>query len=205
MCKGLIAKKLGMSRVFLENGEAVAVTYLQIEPNAVIRVKTVEKDGYNAVVQGIEPRMVRTRKGNEHTKYRFQKEWRMDSLEGVEAGKTAYTAGDMPAETIVTVTGTSKGKGFQGVVRRHHFAGGPASHGSTFHRRTGSIGMRALPGRVHKGKRMPGHMGHETVTVRQRPVIVSDPTKGIIGVKGPVPGPNGAAVYLTVESSPVSK
>lgn len=201
---GIIAKKVGMSRIFLENGEAVAVTYLQVQPNSIVRTKTEEKDGYNAVVLGVEPKKWKTRKGNEHTRYRVQKEWRMESLDGLEAGKE-FNADVMKEQTVVTVSALSKGKGFQGVVKRHKFHGGPKTHGSHHHRRPGSVGMCEYPGRVLKGKKMPGQMGGGTVTIRGRSVLVCDNEKGIIGVKGPIPGPNGGFVYLTVESSPDSE
>ncbi|PIR52987.1 50S ribosomal protein L3 [Candidatus Peregrinibacteria bacterium CG10_big_fil_rev_8_21_14_0_10_49_10] len=198
---GLIAKKIGMTRVFLENGESVAVTYLQVEPNTVVRTKSKEKDGYNAVVLGVGAKKWKTRKGKEHTRYALQKEWRVESLEGLEPGK-ALALESVPEKSLVTVCATSKGKGFQGVVKRYGFAGGPGGHGSHFHRRPGSVGMRTWPGRVLKGKRMPGHMGGDTITLRSCPVLVCDSEKGILGIKGPVPGPNGGFVYLTVESSP---
>ncbi|MEK7590772.1 MAG: 50S ribosomal protein L3 [Patescibacteria group bacterium] len=197
---GLIAKKLGMSRVFLPTGEAVPVTYLQCEPNTVVRTKTKEKDGYNAVVLGVGAKAWRSRKGKEHTRYRLQKEWQLETLDGMEAGKQV-TAEMLPVDTLVTVIATSKGKGFQGVMRRHHFAGGPATHGSHFKREPGSVGMRAQPGRILKLHKMAGHMGHERVTLQHRPIVTSDPAKGIVGIKGPVPGPNGAHVFLTIEES----
>lgn len=197
---GLIARKVGMSRQFLPSGEAVAVTYLKIEPNVVVRTKTTEKDGYNAVVLGIEAKEWKSRKGKTHTRYAVQKEWAVESLDGLEPGKT-ITAEAVPAESMVTIAGVSKGKGFQGVVRRFHFAGGPASHGSHMKREPGSIGMRTDPGRIFRGRHMAGHMGHDAITIRHRPVVTSDAAEGIVAVKGAVPGPNGAAVYLTLESS----
>ena len=103
---------------------------------------------------------------------------------------------------MVTINGVSKGKGFQGVVRRHGFGGGPASHGSHFKREPGSIGMRTDPGRVFKGHPMAGHMGLETLTLKHRAIIVSDSDKNLVAVKGPVPGPAGSHVFLTLESSP---
>jgi len=200
MPQGLIAKKVGMSRLFLENGEAVPVTYLQVEPNIVVRTKTEERDGYNAVVLGIGAKKWKTRKGNEHTRYELQKEWKVDSLEGLDPGKEV-TAADIPVESLVTISGVSKGKGFQGVIKRHGFHGGPATHGSHSHRRPGSVGMCAFPGRVMKGKKMPGQMGNQTVTLKRRPVVFCDPEKGILCIKGPVPGPNGAHLYVTIEPS----
>ena len=201
MTNGLIAKKVGMSRIFLEDGEVVPVTYLRVEPNTIVRTKTAEKDGYNAVVLGIQAKKWKTRKGKEHTKFARQKEWKMETLEGVEAG-TQVTVESIPAQSVVSITGISKGKGFQGVVKRHGFAGGPASHGSHMKRAPGSIGMKEFPGRVKKGQRMAGRMGGDTVTLLHRSVVISDPEKGILGVKGPIPGSNGSAVFITIESLP---
>lgn len=201
MPQGLIARKVGMSRVFLESGEEVPVTYLEVEPNTVVRTKTKEKDGYAAVVLGVGAKQWRSRKGKEHVRYRVQKEWKVESLDGLEAGKQ-ITAEAIPEKSLVTITGVSKGKGFQGVMKRHHFSGGPATHGSHFKREPGSVGMRTEPGRILKGHPMAGHMGHEQVTVHRRPVVTNDTKNGVIAVKGPVPGPNGAHVFLTLESPP---
>ena len=101
----------------------------------------------------------------------------------------------------VKVSGISKGKGFQGVVKRHHFTRGPMSHGSHHHREPGSVGMREEPGRILKGKRMPGHMGGDQLTLKHRPIMTCDPKAGVFAVKGPVPGPSGTAVYVTIEPS----
>ena len=199
MAVGLIARKVGMSRQFLPSGEAVPVTYLQVEPNTVVRMKTTEKDGYNAVVLGIEAKEWKSRKGKSHTRYALQKEWAVESLDGMEPGKK-ITVESVPADSLVSIAGVSKGKGFQGVVRRYHFAGGPASHGSHMKREPGSIGMRADPGRIFKGHRMAGHMGDDAITIKHRPVMLSDPEKGLLAVRGPVPGANGSAVYITLES-----
>ena len=197
---GLIAKKLGMSRAFLPTGEAVAVTYVQVEPNVVVRTKTKEKDGYDAVVLGVGGKHWKTRKGTEHVKYALQKEWQVESLDGLEAGKQLTAEELMPTDSMVTIIGVSKGKGFQGVVRRHNFKGGKASHGSHFKREPGSVGMRADPGRIFKGHRMAGHMGLDKQTIKNRAIIVNDAEKKLIAVKGPVPGPNGGHVYLTLEA-----
>ncbi|MEK7218824.1 MAG: 50S ribosomal protein L3 [Patescibacteria group bacterium] len=202
--QGLIAKKIGMSRVFLPGGEAVPVTYLKVDPNVIVRTKTKEKDGYEAVVLGVGAKTWRSRKGKENVRYRVQKEWKVETLEGLEAGKT-LAAEILPENTIVTVSGISKGKGFQGVMRRHHFAGGPGGHGSHFKREPGAIGQRTEPGRVLKGHRMAGHMGLEKVTVKHRPIVAADIPNGMIAVKGPVPGPNGATVFVTKEASPADK
>ncbi len=199
--QGLIAKKVGMSRVFLPSGDAVPVTYLKVEPNMIVRLKTKQKDGYDAVVLGTNRKEWKSRAGKQQVRYRTQKEWQLESLDSLNPG-TSLTAAALPVETVVTVTGTSKGKGFQGVMKRHHFAGGPGSHGSHFKREPGSVGMREEPGRIHKGKRMAGHMGNDTVTVHNCAVLSCDLAAGIVGVKGPVPGPSGATVYLTVEKWP---
>ncbi len=198
MALGLIARKIGMSRVFLPTGEAIPVTYLRVEDNTVVRTKTTEKDGYQAVVLGVGEYVQKTRKGNKRTKHSDQKEFQVDSLEGHEIG-TKLTVEALPLESLVTVKGISKGKGFQGVVKRYHFAGGPKSHGSHFKREPGSVGMRTWPGRIHAGKRMAGHMGTDTVTLKHRAVLVNDAAKKIIGIKGPIPGGNGSLVYLTLE------
>lgn len=197
---GVIAKKVGMSRAFLSTGEAVAVTYLEVQPNVVVRTKTKEKDGYDAVVLGIGAKEWKSRKGKTNMHYSLEKEFKVDSLDGFEAGKTV-TAEVLPTESMVTVEGVSKGKGFQGTMRRHNFHGGPKSHGSHFKREPGSIGMRTDPGRIFRGHKMAGHMGTDKLTLKHRAVIVNDTAKNIVAVKGPVPGAPGAHVFLTLESA----
>ena len=199
MIPGLITKKVGMSRIFAESGEAVAVTYLKVEPNTVVRLKNQEKDGYNAVVLGIGATSHKTKNGKELTRFRRQKEWQVPSIDGFEPGKE-LGADVVPVSTYVTVTGVSKGKGFQGVMKRHHFGGGPKTHGSHFKREPGSVGMRGKPGRIQKGKRMAGHMGMDTKTLHHCPIVICDAEHGVLGVKGPVPGPNGGYVFITVEA-----
>lgn len=201
MSTGLIATKIGMSRIFTEEGEAVPVTYLKVEPNTVVRCKTEEKDGYNAVVLGVSGKKWKTRKGKEHVRYANQKEWQVESLDGLEPGKE-ISVESVPASSVVTISGISKGRGFQGVVKRYGFAGGPRTHGSHFKREPGSVGMCEFPGRVLKGKKLPGRMGTDRVTLRNRQVLVSDIKEGVVAIKGPVPGPNGSVVYVTVESLP---
>lgn len=200
MVNGLIARKIGMSRVFLPTGEAIPVTYLRIEENQVLRKKTTEKDGYDAVVLGVGERTVKTRKGKEVRRYAREKEFKVASLEGINVG-AKITASLLPVETMVSVVGISKGKGFQGVMKRHNFAGGPKTHGSHFKREPGSVGMRTWPGRIHPGKRMPGRMGTDQITIKNRPVISCDEKEGIVAIKGPVPGGNGSFVILMIESA----
>lgn len=201
MATGLIATKVGMSRIFTQDGDAVPVTYLKVEPNHIVRCKTEAKDGYNAVVMGVGAKKWKTRKGKEHVRYSLQKEWQVDSLDGFKPG-TEITATAVPAESKVTITGAGKGKGFQGVIKRHNFSRGPETHGSHHHRRPGSVGMCEFPGRIMRGKKMPGQMGGATVTLRDRSVVTCDTAEGVIAVRGPVPGPNGAAVLITIESVP---
>lgn len=204
MALGLIARKIGMSRVFLPTGEAIPVTYLQVEDNTVVRLRTAEKDGYAAAVLGVDEKTVKTRKGKTLKKFANEKEFPIDAAEAVEAG-AKLTVESIPAESIVTIVGTGKGKGFQGVIKRWHFSGGPASHGSHFKREPGSVGMRTWPGRIHAGKKMPGHMGLETVTLKNRSVVVSDKERKVLAIKGPIPGGNGAIVYVTLQKSPAAK
>ena len=199
--QGVIAHKVGMSRVFQDDGSAVPVTYLKVEPNTVVRLKTEEKDGYNAVVLGVGAKQWKSRKGKENTNYAKQKEWKVESAEGLKAGDS-LTVELLPKDTTVTITGVSKGRGFQGVIKRHGFSRGPETHGSHHHRRPGSVGMCEFPGRILKGKKMPGRMGNDQVTLRDRSILVCDAEEGVVAVKGPVPGPNGAAVFVTVESWP---
>jgi large subunit ribosomal protein L3 len=205
MINGLIGRKLGMTQIFDEaTGTATPVTVLEVGPCPVIQVKTNENDGYEAVQVGFgskkkknttKPLLVRFEKLNLDPP-RVLKEFRP-----VEAGKLPQ-----PAETIsvsifegveiVDVVGVSKGKGFQGVQKRHHFKGGPGAHGSNFHRRPGSMGMRMTPGEVNKGHKLPGHMGHARVTVKGLQVKRVDAERNLLFVKGSVPGPRSGVVYV---------
>jgi len=179
---GLLGKKIGMTRVIQEDGLVVPITVVQCEPNVVAQVKTVEKDGYSAVVLGFSP----LKKPTKTKKFHHMKEFRLEEGKELKKGDAVsveiFTEGDE-----VAITGTSKGKGFQGVVKRHHMAGGPGSHGSHFKREPGSVGARAKPGKIHRGKRMAGHMGAETVTYKSS-VIYLDKKNHLLGIKGALPG-----------------
>lgn len=190
---GLIGKKLGMTRVIQDDGRVIPMTVIQCEPNEVAQIKTVEKDGYPALVLGFS----KIAKPTKTRKYYVLKEFRLSGSAGDETVKPGDTVTvEMFKEgDLVSVTGTSKGKGFQGVVKRHHMAGGPASHGSHFHREPGSVGARAKPGKILRGKRMAGHMGAETVTIRTS-VVYLDTTKNLVGIKGAVPGGNKGIVSI---------
>lgn len=187
---GLIGKKLGMTRVIQDDGRVIPMTVIQCEPNVIAQIKTVEKDGYPAIVLGFSA----LKKPTKTKKFLAMKEFRTKGDEQVKKGDT-ITVEMFKEGDIVSVTGTSKGKGFQGVIKRHHMAGGPGSHGSHFHREPGSVGARAKPGKILRGKRLPGHMGAETTTVRTS-VVYLDGKKNLVGIKGAVPGGNNGIVSL---------
>jgi large subunit ribosomal protein L3 len=202
---GLLAFKVGMSTVFDDNGEAVPVTVLKYEPLVVSQVKSKEKDGYEAVQVACSPkRASRSPKGKaghlkkagfEHSA-RFVREFRQAAPEGAEVG-ARIDIGSVKKGDIVKITGTSRGRGFSGVVRRWSFGGGPATHGSGFHRKPGSVGNRTEPGRVIAGKKMAGHWGNETVTTRNLLVVDVMADENVILVKGAVPGHRNSLVQLT--------
>lgn len=204
---GIFAFKEGMATVYNSKGEAVPVTVLRYENWKVSQIKTNEKDGYTAIQIASTPKKAKNALASEvghlkaagfETGARFVREIRQDIPEGISLGATisidSLTVGD-----LVKVTSKSKGKGFQGSVRRWGFAGGPATHGSKFHRRPGSSGNRTWPGRVMPGKKFPGHLGDETVTVRNVEVIEVNSAEGVVLVKGPVPGSKNTLVKLVKE------
>jgi len=192
MIQSIIGRKLGMTQIFRDNGKAEAVTAIEAGPCSVIQVKTVDKEGYNAVQLGFgeAKRLTSPRRGHlkELGQFKYLREFRLDDSGAIEVGEkidvSLFEAGD-----LVDITGVSKGKGFAGVVKRHHFAGGPKTHGqSDRHRHAGSIGAGTSPGRVLKGMRMAGHMGDRKTTVRYLEVFEADPARNLLLVKGAVPG-----------------
>ena len=192
MIQGIIGRKLGMTLIFRDNGKAEAVTAIEAGPCSVIQVKTVAKEGYNAVQLGFgeAKRLNSPQRGHlkELGQFRHLREFRVDDSEAIEVGEkidvSLFKAGD-----LVDITGVSKGKGFAGVVKRHHFAGGPKTHGqSDRHRPPGSIGATTSPGWVLKGMRMAGHMGDRRTTVSHLEVFEADSTRNLLLVKGAVPG-----------------
>jgi large subunit ribosomal protein L3 len=204
MIQGLIAKKIGMSQQFDDAGNVVPVTVLKAGPCTVVQKKTAEKDGYEAVQLGfVEERAVRkpTKPQVGHFKkagvpvVRKLQEFGCSDPAAVKEGDQVLVDIFEVGETI-DVVGTSKGKGFAGVVKRHHFAGGDAAHGSMFHRAPGSIGASSYPSRVVKGMRMGGHMGHDRVTVRKLKVVATDKDQNLLIVKGAVPGAKGGYVLI---------
>jgi large subunit ribosomal protein L3 len=214
MLTGLIGKKLGMTQVFAADGSVQPATVLKAGPCVVSQVKTVDQDGYEAVQLGLVDS--RPTKENKPTEGHFKKAGvpptRIRREVRVKAGGEAPKAGDTINASIfadgerVDIIGTSRGKGFQGVVKRHHFAGGRATHGSMFHRAPGSIGASSYPSRVVKGMRMAGHMGDRRVTVRNMKVIRVDAENNLLLVEGAVPGgPNSVVVIRKAVAAKVLK
>lgn len=197
----LLGHKLGMTRVFDESGRTVPVTAILAGPCVVTQRKTIEKDGYNAVQIGLGIKRHPNKPQVGHTKAlkdtpQELREFRSIDPASVEVGQVMDTS-VFPIGSVIKVTGTSKGKGFAGVIKRHNFSRGPETHGSDHHRAPGSIGAM-FPQHVLKGMGMPGHMGNERVSVRKVKVVDVLPDKNIILVKGPVPGIRGALVEMSL-------
>jgi large subunit ribosomal protein L3 len=204
--KGILGKKVGMTQIFDERGEVIPVTVIEAGPCFVAQIKTVERDGYTAVQLGFEetkprrltkPQLQHLQKGNLPA-LRYLREFRMppDDLARFEEGQK-LTVDIFQVGEYVDVTGTSKGKGFAGVVKRHGFRGGPKTHGqSDRHRSPGSIGACTTPGRVFKGMRMAGRMGDERVTAQSLKVVMVDPERNLLAVRGAVPGAKNGLLMI---------
>ncbi len=204
MLKGLLGRKLGMTRIFTEEGLWIDVTLVETGPCTVVQRKTKDHDGYEAVQVGYgevaEKRCTKPMLGHYKsagvTPRRVLKEFRVDAASGLKpgdeiSGQDIFKTGDR-----VDICGVSKGKGFQGVMKRHGFGGGPGGHGSMFHRAPGSIGASADPSEVVKGKRLPGQMGNVNVTVQNLQVVDIVPEKNLLVVRGAVPGAKGGMVVV---------
>ncbi len=201
MSIGLIGRKVGMTQIFQEDGTMIPVSVVAVEPNTVTRLRTPERDGYAAVQLGIEEsgKLNKPDMGQLKNlpKVSVVREFRLD-----EDGTEAYTVGQkldvtlFAAGDIVDVTGVSKGKGFAGHIKRHHFKRGPKTHGSDHHRAPGSIGPGTTPGRVYKGMRMAGHMGDARATVKKLRVVRADAERNLLLVKGSVPGSLNALLLV---------
>ena len=202
MKKAILGKKIGMTQIFDENGKAIPVTAIEAGPCTVIQIKTVDNDGYQAVKLGFgevkENKLTKPKKGEfaktNITPKKHLREFRLEEISynvGDEIKADIFAAGD-----AVDITGTSKGKGFQGVIKRHGQSRGPMGHGSMYHRRPGSMGSTSTPGRVFKGKKLPGHMGRVTVTIQNLDVVRVDMDKNVLLIKGSVPGPKGAILKI---------
>lgn len=200
---GLLGKKIGMTRVYDAKGKATPVTVIEAGGNTALQIKTEDNDGYSAVQVGFdtqkEQRVTKPLLGHfkkaESEPKKFVREFRLPdgtTLEGaVDLNVSQFAAGD-----VVDVIGRSKGKGFQGVMKKHNMAGQGMSHGSMMHRRNGAIGNRSTPGRIWKNMGMPGHMGDERVTVQNLQVVQVRPEEGVILISGAVPGANGSYVVV---------
>ena len=200
MMKGLLGRKLGMTQVFTEDGVLIPVTVVEVTPNVVLQKKTVETDGYNAIQVGFDdkrevlsnkPAKGHVAKANTAPK-RFIREFK--NVEGLEVG-AEITVDTFAAGDVVDVTGTSKGKGYQGVIKRHGQHIGPKGHGSGAHRIVGSMGPIA-PNRIAPGKKLPGQMGHVTRTIQNLEVVAVDPENNLLLIKGSVPGPKKGLVVV---------
>lgn len=210
MAPKLMGRKRGMIQLFDDKGNSVTCTVIEVEPNIVTQIKTKEKDGYTAIQLGFDevkvndPRTVVKRlgkpvvghfKANNIAPRRYLHESRMKSTDEFQLGQT-IGVGVYASVKFVDTIAISKGKGYQGVIKRHNFSGGPAAHGSGFHRHAGSTGMRSSPGRGLPGGKKAGHMGSERKTIQNLEVFLVDDQANVLVVKGAVPGPKGGVVYI---------
>lgn len=204
MQKAIIGKKVGMTQIFDAEGKVIPVTVIEAGPCVVTQIKTSEKEGYEAVQLGFEeivakkltkPELGHLKKAGDSIK-KYLREFRLEDI-------ASYNIGDILKADVfeqgdcVDVTGTSKGKGFAGVIKRFNASRGPMSHGAgPMHRHQGSMGACSSPSRIFKGKMMPGHMGHETVTIQNLDIVKVDSELNLIAVRGAIPGPKGGIVYI---------
>jgi large subunit ribosomal protein L3 len=204
MIQGILGKKLGMTQVFAADGRRIPVTVVEAGPCTVLQKKTESVDGYNALQVGFSAK--KTHRVNKPLMGHFKKadqgafaclrELSADNVDDYQVGDQITCEAVFKAGDIIDVTGTSKGKGFQGVIKRWGFSGGRATHGSHFHRAPGSIGMSAWPSRVHKAKKMPGQMGNARVTLQNLEIVEVRPEQNLILVKGAIPGANQGIVLI---------
>jgi large subunit ribosomal protein L3 len=205
MMKGILGKKLGMTQVFAADGKCIPVTVVETGPCVVLQKKSVETDGYNALQLGFgekkthrtsKPEMGHFKKAGKGA-FEYVREIRQDDVDSYNVGDQIACDAVLATGDLIDVTGTSKGKGFQGVMKRWNFSGGRASHGSKFHRGPGSIGCSAWPSKVFKGKKMAGQMGNERVTTQGLQVVEIRPEMNLVLVKGAVPGPKNGLVIIS--------
>ena len=203
MTKGILGKKVGMTQYFTEAGELIPVTVVEVTPSVVLQLKTIENDGYEAVQLGFDDlrEVLSNRPAKGHvakanaTPKRFIREFNNVELSEYEVGQE-ITVDVFKAGDIVDVTGTSKGKGFQGAIKRHGQSRGPMAHGSRYHRRPGSMGGASFPSRVFKGKALPGQMGGDRITIQNLEVVKVDAERNVILIKGNVPGSKKSLVEI---------
>jgi len=204
---GLLGKKKGMTRIFNADGSAIPVTVVEVGPCSVVQKKTLDNDGYSALQLGFgmkQPRVfTRPMRGhfekNGLSCFAHLNEFRADNLDGIDVGDELLVSGFQVGD-IVDVQGCSKGRGFQGVMKRHGKHGGPAAHGSDFHRSPGSIGMRADPGRVFKNMKLPGHYGVDTVMMKNLRIVDVRPDDNVILIRGAVPGSREGLLKIILKS-----
>lgn len=204
MNKFILGKKIGMTQIFNEIGLSIPVTVIQAGPCAVVQKKTVENDGYAAIKLGFgeipEKKLNKPEKGLftkiKVSSRKYLKEFRTGDVAKYEVGQEIKASDMFNNGDKIDVSGTSKGKGFQGTIKRHGQSRGPETHGSMYHRRPGSMGAGTSPGRVFKGKKQPGHMGFEKITVQNLEVIRVDSERNLLLVKGAIPGPKGSIVAV---------
>ena len=199
MSIGLIGRKVGMTSVFAEDGTMVPVSVLAVEPNTVTAIRTVERDGYAAVQvgAGTARRLSKPRLGQlkDLPRVRDVREFRLEAPADYEVGQTLDVSLFETGDTV-DVSGVSKGKGFSGTIKRHHFRRGPETHGSDSHRQPGSIGAGTTPGRVYRGLGMAGHLGDDRVTVKKLTVVRTDPERNLLLLRGSVPGARNALIIV---------
>lgn len=203
MKKAILGKKVGMTQVFDSEGRALPVTVIEAGPNVVIQKKTIENDGYEAIQVGFvdakERRVTKPLKGHfskaKVAVKKYLREFKLEGADSFEIGQE-FKADVFAVGERVDVSGVSKGKGFSGAIKRHNFHRGPMSHGSKYHRGVGSMGASSDPSRTFKGKKLPGHMGAQNVTVQNMEIVMVDPEKNVILVKGGVPGIRGSLVMI---------
>lgn len=200
MISGILGKKIGMTQIFTEDGTTVPVTAIEAGPCCVTQIKSMDKEGYNAIQLGFEEskRLNKPEKGHLRKlgSFKHLRELKTKDISGIELGQKVAVDVFQPGENI-DVIGTSKGKGFAGVVKRHHFAGGPKTHGqSDRHRAPGSVGGGTTPGKVFKGQRMAGHMGNARVTVKKLQVVKVDVDRNLLLVRGAVPGARNGLLII---------
>ena len=200
MSIGLIGRKRGMTQVFQPDGTMVAVSVVEVAPNTVTRLRTPDRDGYTAVQLGTDEKAKLTKPQagqlGDLPSLGTLREFRVDDVSGYEVGQTLAVADVFAEGDLVDVTGVSKGKGFAGHIKRHHFGRGPTTHGSDHHREPGSIGPGTTPGRVYKGVRMAGHMGDERATTKKVRVVRADADKNLLLVRGSLPGARGSLILV---------
>jgi len=204
MSKFILGKKIGMTQIFDDAGLAIPVTVIQAGPCTVVQKKTVENDGYTAIKLGFgevqEKRLNKPERGLfakiKVASKKYLKEFRTEDTDKFEVGQEVKVADMFSEGDFIDVSGISKGKGFQGTIRRYGQSGGAETHGSMYHRRVGSMGAGTSPGRVFKGKREPGHMGTDKVTIQNLSVVKVDAERNLLIVKGAVPGPKGGLVVI---------